>query len=366
MTRAQRVLALLTTSLVVACTAATTPSATPGPIATEVGPALSPPTATATAIPTVLPAGTPAATDDLIPTDAPPPTPAPVICPPGLPTSIASVADLADPSCYGSVELTVDAWLAEDSFGVDEGLQDPTWTMPLHRMYARPPAVADFTLDFMFATEGTYWGPTVVTPPASGVDLSGLGRWVRLRGHFNDARATACQSSEGPDVTSDQLQCNRDFVVSALESLPGNGPACPTASPVSVRIFLATDARCFLGRDVQIAALEDQSEVIGGQAPLYTFSHTAFRVAPSQLVSASIENPDSNALAPWIFPWTLAGSSVTFDRRGLKVIVTGHYGDPAASTCRPDPYPDWNWSPPIEWAQHQCERFFVITKVVIR
>ncbi len=288
--------------------------------------------------------------------------PAPTICPSALPSAVSSVADLADPSCYGMAELTIDGWLAEAAFGVDEGQVDPSWTIPLTRLYAAPPTAAEFALDDLFSTEGGRWGPAVVSPPASGVDLSGLGRWVRVHGHFNDPAASACTSSS-PDIQPADLGCERLFVVSALDGVPHPSPACPTTSPISMATFLAADARCFLGHNVRIAAWEDRSEGIGGMNTNYPFTHAAFHDTVSQLVSAPIA---AGAVQPWIFPWTLAGSKVTFDKSALKVTVTGHFGDPASSTCTSGPYPDWTWSPPTTWAQHRCERLFVITGVARR
>jgi hypothetical protein len=156
------------------------------------------------------------------------------------------------------------------------------------------------------------------------------------------------------------------FVVSALESLSRPAPSCPSISPISVATFLGTDARCFLGKDVEIAGLEDRSEGVGGMNTLYPFTYPRFQLVDSQLVSAPIEDPTSEALQPWIFPMKIAGSAVTFNKLDTKVVVAGHFGDPASATCTPGPYSDWTWSPPVEWAQLRCERFFVITKVAPR
>ena len=326
------------------------------------------PTGSPTPSPAALPTATAAAPSPTMPASTPLPSESAIVCPSALPTTLASVAELADPACYGSTELTIDGWLSEIDLYVVEGEWTPSWTMALSGLFARTPTVQEWIFDFLLADHRP--GPvlSVVTPPTSGIDLSGLGRLVTLRGHFADPAASACEvkdwePDEGqPSQAPPDLPCERLFVVTNLEGISWPSPGCPSESPLSHAAFLAADARCFIGREVKVRGWEDDGEGFGGEAPVIPISLGDLRHSDSQFVA---DRWESNLSQFPIFPVTVAGSGVTFDGSDRSVVVTGMFGHEAAESCRVD-YDAWSWTPPDSWAVNRCKRLFVITGVRIR
>lgn len=313
--------------------------------------------------PTLAPTTTAAVTPTLVPTSPTPPAPSgsEIACPSELPTALASVTELADRSCYGTAELSIEGWLGEQQVSLDHGEATPDWVMPISGLFARRPTVREWILDTLLA--GPLADLDVVTPPDTGIDLSGLGGWVKLRGHFNDPAALACKpvliesypdEFAGPD-------CDRLFVVTGLETLERSAPSCPVDSPLALATFLAADAGCFIGREVKLTGWEDIGEGFGGASSAYPITLAAsLRSTEAQLVSERWEvDLDHDA----IFPWRIEGSGVAFDRSDQRVIATGRLGHAVAEGCRPGPVPSWTWAPPVSWAQHRCMRLFVIDEV---
>lgn len=301
-------------------------------------------------------AAAPTTTPTLAPTDAPQPSEG-AVCPSDLPTTLASVEELADPSCYGTTELTITGWLAESGVWTDPSETEPGWTNPWAKLYASNPTAGQFIVDFMQADQ-VPGGISVVTPPRTGIDLSGNGRLVKLQGHFNDAEASACQKvrKDGSD-----RDCAGLFVVSSLEGRPSDSPVCPGDSPITVETFLATDARCFVGHDVRIRAWEDVGEGFGGTGPIWRVDESAsLRMAHAQLAAQRFEHLVNE---PYLFVWIAKGSGVRFDASDRRVVVTARLGHPGAQDCRPASYDGWGWAPPVSWARHYCARMLVITDV---
>jgi hypothetical protein len=288
-----------------------------------------------------------------------------IACPSDLPTDLASVAGLADPTCYGTTELAIDGWLSEIDLHVVDGEWTPSWTMALSGLFARTPTVEEWVFDFLISDHRP--GPviSVVTPPASGIDLSGLGRWVTLRGQFNDPEASACEVLDWEAIPGDanqeppDLPCERLFVARSLEPIAGPTPDCPTDSPLLHAAFMAADATCFIGREVQVSGWEDVGEGFGGTSTVMPISLGELRYADAQLVGNRWES-DGGQMP--IFPTTVAGSGVTFDRSDREVVVTGRFDHQAAESCRVD-FTAWTWTPPDSWAVNRCSRLFVITDV---
>lgn len=319
-------------------------------------------TATGSPAPGTLAPSTPAATPTASPT-APIGSPGPtagIVCPSDRPTTLASVAELADPSCYGTTELTIDGWLAESGVWTDPGETEPGWTNPWTRLYASNPTAGQFMIDFLQADQ-VPGGIDVVTPPRTGIDLSGIGRWVTVQGHFNDADASACQKVR---KHSSDRDCAGLFVASSLEAHPPDSPGCPADSPITVETFLSADARCFRGHDVRIKGWEDVGEGFGGTGPIWRVDYSAsLRLADAQLAAQRFEDLVNE---PYLFVWTRKGTGVQFDANDRQVVVTARLGHPAAADCRPETYEGWGWTPPVTWAQHYCERMLVITDVRVR
>lgn len=328
--------ALALAAVLAACQQGTAPSPAASPT--------SPPVATASPRPTSTPAS---------------PGPSAAGCPTTLPTTVA-VADLADPRCYGTTQLTIEGWLADTSFDVSAGERMPGWTNAFSGLYPSSPSNDEFIVDFLLhSREPGVW---VVAPPTSNVDFSELGRWVSARGHFNDPAAMTCAVAPGTESPNDpppDLQCERLFVVTELADLDRPAPSCPIESPVSIATFLAADVTCFWKRTVEISGWEDVGEGFGGIAPIYPISTGSLELAHAQLVANRWE---SNLDQHTIFPWKVAGSGIAFDRNDREVVVTAVLGGPAASTCTPA-YDAWTWSPPAEWAQHRCWHLLVIIAV---
>lgn len=317
------------------------PTATGSPV-----PATSGPTATA---------GTPSAAPTT-PIESPEPS-ASVVCPSDLPTTLASVELLADASCYGTTELTIDGWLAESGVWTDPGETEPGWTNPWVALYPSNPTAGQFVIDYLQA-DRVPGGISVVTAPRSGIDLSGIGRPVTLRGHFNDAVASAC--TKVIKHSSDR-DCAALFVVTGLESHPVDSPVCPAESPITIEAFLAADARCFLGHDVRIRGWEDVGEGFGGTGPIWRVDESAsLRMAVAQLAAQRFEDLVDE---PYLFVWTAKGSGVRFDASDREVVVTARLGHSAAQDCRPEEQEGWGWAPPLTWARHYCQRMLVITDV---
>ena len=295
------------------------------------------------------------------PVATPSPNPSTSSCPTNLPTALASVKDLADRSCYGTTVLTIQGWLAEQQVSLDHGEATPAWVMPISGLFADRPTVREWILDTLLS--GPLADLDVVTPPETGIDLSGLGGWVTLRGHFNDPAALACTPTT-VDSYPDEFagpDCDRLFVVTGLETLERPKPSCPVESPLALATFLAADAGCFIGREVKITGWEDVGEGFGGATFAYPITlDPSMQHADAQLVSARWESDlDQNP----VFPVLIEGSGVHFGRSDQQVIVTGRLGHPAAIGCRPGPVPSWSWAPPVSWAQHRCMRLFVIDAV---
>jgi hypothetical protein len=315
------------------------------------------PTATGSIAPATLAPSATAVPPTEAPTEAPEPT-AGVVCPTDLSTNLASVEELADPSCYGTTELTLDGWLAESGVWTDPGETDPGWTNPWVELYANSPTAGQFMIDYLQADQ-VPGGISVVTPPRTGIDLSGNGRPVTLRGHFNDAEASACQKVR---KRSSDRDCAALFVVSSLEAHPHDSPVCPAAdSPITVETFLGADARCFRGHEFKIRGWEDVGEGFGGAGPIWRVDYSAsLRMADAQLTAQRFEDLVDE---PYLFVWTPNDAGVRFDASDRRVVVTAQLGHPGAQDCRPESYDGWGWTPPITWAQHYCERMLVITDV---
>lgn len=323
------------------------------------GPTTGPTAASPTSGPTA--ESTPGSTPT--PTAAPSPTSAGITCPSPLPTDVEAILRLDSPSCFGTNELSIEGWLDEDSIGVDQNDLSPPWTIASSSLYPSSPLVSEFMFDFMLSDRR--YGMRVVAPPESGIDLMGTGRWVSLRGHFNDPVASACTFVD-PELANDpytSVDCNRLFVVTGLNELPPPSPACPSDSPLDLPTFFAADAACFIGKEVKLVGWEDIGEGFGGASTAYPIKlDPSLRLADAQLVSRRWESEGEQHA---MFPWTIRGSGIHFDRSDVRVAVTGLLGHPAAAGCRPGSV-GWTWTPPTSWAQHRCQHIFVITAVRIR
>jgi hypothetical protein len=112
-------------------------------------------------------------------------------------------------------------------------------------------------------------------------------------------------------------------------------PGCPTAAPMSVDQYFATDPACFGSRDVKIAGWED--------VPDYTSEPQTPPIAPAWLVERApavlgSQMPPTacdatSTTCPWLDIHLDPASGLRFELDGVWAVVTGHRGDPAAETC---------------------------------
>ena len=314
------------------------------------------PTATGSPVPSSEAPSATAALPTSVASEAPEPTGV-AGCPSDLPTTLTSVAELADPSCYGTTELTIDGWLAESGVWTEPGETEPAWTNPWVQLYPTSPTAGQFMIDFLHADQ-VPGGISVVTPPRSGIDLSGNGSLVTLKGHFNDAEASACQKVR---KRGSERDCAGLFVATSLESHPPDSPVCPVDELMPIETFLGADARCFRGHDVRIRGWEDVGEGFGGTGPIWRVDYSAsLRMADAQLAAQRFEDLVNE---PYLFVWTPKDAGFRFDASDRQVVVTARLGHPGAEDCRPESYDGWGWTPPVIWAQHYCERMLVITDV---
>jgi hypothetical protein len=322
------------------------PTASGSPVPATPAPTATPPTETSA--PSVTPTGSAQ------------PSPG-VVCPSDLPTGLASVGELADPSCYGTTELTIDGWLADADVATYPGETEPSWTNPWVALFAESPTVGEWILDpIAFGGQFLAERISMVARPAADIDFDPLNTWVRVRGHFNDPAASPCRHVQEVDPL-DRRDCSQLFVVSMVEPLERDQPECPTASPLTVAEYTTADASCFIGREVTLIGWEDPGEGFGGTGPIYRATLPAeLRIAEAQLTSHRWESGD---VEPFFFVWTIAGSGVRFDRSDRRVEVTGNLGDPVAKECRAVPEEGFTWSPPHIWAESRCDRIFVVTDV---
>jgi hypothetical protein len=144
-----------------------------------------------------------------------------VPCPTG-PVTISTVIALNANdrvACFGSRELTLRAWVVDPGVGYG-GACDPVTPAWLYVC-----VLPDWSL--APAKTGTAQLQGVLgglkRPDASG-DLKGVGRWVDVTGHFDDAAAQTCQLAAGPAVAGEPpvgwfvLRCRAEFAVTRIET----------------------------------------------------------------------------------------------------------------------------------------------------
>ena len=167
---------------------------------------------------------------------------------------------------------------------------------------------------------------------------------------------TAGQPPEGPAPAPPS---------SAIPALP-TGPltarvACPVG-PVTVAKLIALSgndrAACFHSRDLTFRAwVVDPGEGLGGTCPAVVPTWLLDCVLPTWLLAPS--KASDQTLHALKHP----GATGALKGVGRWVDVTGHFDDPAATTCRLEPGPAVVGFPPVAWYVLACREEFVVTNI---
>jgi hypothetical protein len=132
-----------------------------------------------------------------------------------------------------------------------------------------------------------------------------------------------------------------------LSPLPNPAASCPTTTPVPIKVFMDSLVSCWgPGTDVTIAGWRDTLDGLCGCGPMFYFEKPKWLTGQygfgwlfAEPYALNLDDyftlyaPDAKALG------TDSGDRPTY------MEVTGHFGDPAAATCRVVPDPD---APPSE------------------
>ena len=151
------------------------------------------------------------------------------ICPP-VPNSVDLVIGL-DPwlgaGCFGHEAITFRAWVVDPGagYGGTCGLFTPSWI--------RECVLPDYLLSSGAGVDPNSVGSNELhamrSPSATG-DLAGVGRWVQVTGHYDDAASPTCRFAGGAGAIDSEperpraeavLECRLVFVVTHLRTVPG-------------------------------------------------------------------------------------------------------------------------------------------------
>ena len=128
-----------------------------------------------------------------------------------------------------------------------------------------------------------------------------------------------------------------------ITALDNPATTCPTTSPIPVAVFLESLTTCFKPDvDVAVAGIRDQLDGLGGEGPVGYVERPGWLTSPygfGWLFVDPVENLDDYVTLYAPDERALGADS---GKRPTAMEVTGHFGDPAASTCRavPDPEAD--------------------------
>lgn len=369
MGRHSLLLTVLLPAVLAACTAGSPP---PAPTATPAPPA----TASTTAPPAPPASDLPA---------LPVPSPA-ADCPTGSPLTVDAYL-AADPSCFGSADVTVAGWTdgaVKGWFGSSQ--IEPAWLGDEANEYS----VLRSTLPGQPCTnghenEGTD-GPAACPgalvlhiPPVSAYSVEGTGRWLEVTGHRQDPASSTCRFAARDDEPGQatpapgqvvEACASRFVLVQAHESTPPpeavTALQCPEGDVLEMRDYVAAIPACFGGRTVRVRAWMDAPGTTGWEGPYTEPSWLDIPDGSRFFWSADPVDPDRCAAeaCPGIFVHQDPASPVRLGKAGRWVEITGHREDPAAETCRYEPPggPD----DPVESAlvaRRLCRSAFVIESI---
>jgi len=251
-------------------------------------------------------------------------------------------------ACFGDTELTFVAFRSSpEGLGGAYAYQvAPAWmdTWQQTRWFLSPTSAE--------IAPGFGAGPflAVAVPPDLQDRFDGLaGQWVSVRGQFDDVSATSCRTKGDPKPRAGEIptkadlvsMCRTSFVVGGIDPV---APPCPTttvdwaaiaATPEQVR------ADCF-GRD-------ELSFVAFGVALNNTWNLTVPEVRDWELLDPAGGTDLAAERAKAVEAFVPLGLEVPnpsdapwHDRDGVggfdvRWRIDGHFDDPAAAVCRPEP-----------------------------
>jgi hypothetical protein len=118
-------------------------------------------------------------------------------------------------ACLGGRALTIRAWVVDPG----EGYGGTCW--PVTPTWLQPCVLPDWLLAVNKAS--TVRLDAVRSPDATG-DLKGVGRWVNVTGHFDDAASATCRTAPEPAIVGMPplgylvYRCRAQFAVTRIET----------------------------------------------------------------------------------------------------------------------------------------------------
>ena len=338
-------IATVLVALVLAGCAAVGPGGSASPAASVAEPS----TASApTAAPSLVGSATPS---------APAPTVAPS-CPSGSLTVAAFLA--ADSRCHLADEVSVLGWWGARR--ADEPGEGRTlgWVLRGSMPFG---ARSETPEDILFVDE------TAVAPPSGWPD--GI-HWATVTGRRSaSGDQRACHRDRGADVFA-APHCPSYLVATSVvesEAPPSALAGCLSmaagnAVGVDVGVLTADPPACFGSRDVTVRGWLDIRYIIAGWEAPWGISPAWLWVpiGPWTVVSDTSNAESPSALLVYVDP----ARAVDVTRTNRWVLLTGHFADPKAQTCRITLAP--GTEPPSSaisdaYARRVCEAHFVVTSI---
>jgi hypothetical protein len=251
-------------------------------------------------------------------------------------------------ACFGSTELTLVAFRSspEGQGGAYRYQVAPAWmdTWQQTRWFLSPTSAE--------MAPGFGAGPflAVAVPPDLQARFDGLaGHWVSVRGHFDDAAAATCRLKGDPKPGAGEIptkanllaMCRTSFVVADID--PVAAP-CPTGTIDWAAIAATPEqmrATCFGRAQVHFEAF--------GISINNTWSLVVPDVKDWELLDpaggtdvAAERAKALEAFVPWALEVPNPSDAPWHDRDGIGGLdvrwrIDGHFDDPAAAACRPEP-----------------------------
>jgi len=266
-------------------------------------------------------------------------------------------------ACVGDQEVSFVAFRAnpEGLGGVVEYTVEPAWLGSLlPDQYLAPSAHAD--------SDGILTGPfmaVAVAPEVREAFDALAGRWVVVKGHFDDPAARTCHLPEGPTPDVIVQMCRAKFVVTGVSESPPVCPEPPFDWDAIARIPEHLRAVCLSGNRLDFEARAYQ--------PTTVWPVILPAVAPLDLLSPTSDDrldaflPDRVAAA---VPAELHWPGGDDPAPPPLVRLLAHVDDASSITCQPDPETvitdirgrAFQWS--LEDAQALCRNSLFIDSVL--
>lgn len=316
------------------------------------------------------------------PTTVPSP---PAVGSPGCPTeSPMSVATYkaADPACFRANDVTLTGWetIPSGIGGQSDHSTEPAWLgedfTPDVLVDQLPEACSQEMCDpFLF----------VHVDPASKLEFERDGLYVVITGHVDDPISATCYqvfnntppASPKPDAAG-QAECRARFVLTSVHEVPPPAGAlsfCPT-EPILTIYAARANAACFHGKALRVVGWLDKLPAIDSDGPAIAPDWLNFPTATlpalwsvkplvqDGLPACSTDSGGNLDDCDWNMTFVNPASGLSLGKTPRWVIVTGHFDDPVAETCRyTSGGPFGDQIPPAVYARQACRSEFVVTGV---